>query len=55
MGSLLSVEDKGQEGSVAQTNLNRAEDLLSNMGIGGGSRVEIRFAAKGLPRKDLTR
>lgn len=54
MGSFLSVEDRGQEGSVSQVNLNRAEDLLG-IGIGGGNRVEIRLSARGLPRKDTTR
>lgn len=52
------VQSKTQEGSVTQVDFNAATAALefgSGLGIATSQRVELRLAAKGLPKKDKLR
>lgn len=55
MGILQSVHDKGPSGSLTQVNFSAAQatsDLLNKAGVAQFVRLELRIAARGLPRKD---
>lgn len=58
MGILQSVHDKGPSGSLTQVNFSAAQatsDLLNKAGVAQFVRLELRIAARGLPRKDKLR